>query len=54
MLESAALTASTVDLVRRTRRLDPTAGAALVPYAAWTAFATALTASIARRNTRTR
>ena len=48
--ESAVLTASTVDLVRRAARVSPTAAAVLVPYAAWTAFATALTAAIARRN----
>lgn len=50
VLESAALTASTVDLVRRTWRLDPAAGAALLPYAGWVAFTTALTAELARRN----
>lgn len=54
VLESAALTASTVDLARRTRQLDTTGGAALLPYAAWTAFATALTAELARRNPRAR
>ncbi|MBN1094206.1 tryptophan-rich sensory protein [Blastococcus sp. TML/M2B] len=48
--ESAALTVSTVDLARRAGRVRPAAGAALLPYAAWTAFATALTAAIARRN----
>jgi translocator protein len=48
--ESAVLTASTVDLVRRAARVSPAAAAVLVPYAAWTAFATALTAAIARRN----
>lgn len=54
VLESTALTASTVDLARRTRQLDTTGGAALLPYAAWTAFATALTAELARRNPRAR
>lgn len=48
--ESAVLTVSTVDLARRAGRVRPAAGAALVPYAAWTAFATALTVAIARRN----
>jgi tryptophan-rich sensory protein len=48
--ESAVLTASTVDLVRRAGRVSPGAAAVLVPYAAWTAFATALTVAIARRN----
>jgi translocator protein len=48
--ESAVLTASTADLVRRAGRVSPGAAAVLVPYAAWTAFATALTVAIARRN----
>jgi translocator protein len=48
--ESAALTASTVDLARRAARASRPAGVVLVPYAAWTAFATALTVAIARRN----
>jgi benzodiazapine receptor len=48
--ESAVLTVSTLDLARRAGRVRPAAGAALVPYAAWTAFATALTVAIARRN----
>ena len=48
--ESAVVTASTVDLARRAGRVRPAAGGALVPYAAWTAFATALTVAIARRN----
>jgi benzodiazapine receptor len=51
-LESAVLTASSVDLARRAGRVDRAAGAVLVPYAAWTAFATALSGSIARRNRR--
>ena len=49
-VESALLTASTVDLVRRAAAVSPPAAAALAPYAAWTAFATALTVAIARRN----
>lgn len=48
--ESAVLAASTADLARRSWQLDRTAGAALVPYAAWTSFATVLSAEIARRN----
>jgi len=48
--ESAVLTASTVDLVRRARPASTAAAAVLVPYAGWTAFATALTVAIARRN----
>ncbi|MCO7218851.1 TspO/MBR family protein [Klenkia sp. PcliD-1-E] len=50
--ESAALTVSTVDLVRRADRVSRPAAAALVPYAAWTAFATVLSGAIARRNRR--
>lgn len=49
-VESAALTVSTVDLVRRADRVSRPAAAALVPYAAWTAFATVLSGAIARRN----
>ncbi|MET8944709.1 TspO/MBR family protein [Streptomyces sp. NPDC004542] len=41
---------SNADLLRRTGRTDRTAARVLVPYAAWCAFATALNASIARRN----
>ena len=48
--ESALLTASSVDLVRRADRVSRPAAAALVPYAAWTAFATVLSGAIARRN----
>lgn len=46
----AALDASTVALIRRSRRVDGTSAALLAPYAAWTGFATALNASIATRN----
>ncbi|MBM7805121.1 tryptophan-rich sensory protein [Geodermatophilus bullaregiensis] len=48
--EAVVLAASTADLARRSARLDPTAGRLLLPYAAWTAFAAALSAEIARRN----
>ena len=48
--EVLLLEASTVDLARRTWALDRPAGAALLPYAAWVTFATAMTAEIARRN----
>ncbi len=41
---------SNVELIRRVARTDPRAAAALTPYALWCAFATALNASIARRN----
>ncbi|RRO15084.1 tryptophan-rich sensory protein [Saccharopolyspora rhizosphaerae] len=49
-VEAAALTASSVDLLARTARADRRAGAALAPYVAWCAFATALSTAIARRN----
>jgi translocator protein len=48
--ESAVLTASTLDLLRRAGAVSRPAAAALAPYAIWTAFATALTTAIARRN----
>lgn len=47
---AAALAASSWGLSRRAGRADPRAGRALVPYAAWCTFATALTADIWRRN----
>ncbi len=51
LAEIAVLEASTLDLVRRARAAgDDRAAAALLPYAAWTAFAAALNTSIARRN----
>lgn len=50
LAEILALDVSNLDLVRRSSRVDPASGWLLAPYAAWTAFATALTASIAARN----
>nr|BFE61980.1 tryptophan-rich sensory protein [Dactylosporangium thailandense] len=50
LAEIALLNASNLDLLRRAWQADRTAGAALVPYVAWTGFATALNAAIARRN----
>ncbi|WP_369252830.1 TspO/MBR family protein [Geodermatophilus amargosae] len=50
--EAALLAVSTADLARRSARIDRTAGLALLPYAAWTAFATALSTEIARRDRR--
>lgn len=41
---------SNAELIRRTARTDTAAAAALLPYAAWCGFATALNTSIARRN----
>lgn len=49
-VEAAALAASSADLVRRAASVSPEKGVALAPYAAWTAFALALTVEIARRN----
>lgn len=49
-VEAAVLTVSSADLVRRIARKHRGAGTALAPYAAWCAFATVLTAAIARRN----
>lgn len=45
-----ALNALNVALVAEAGRADRTAGATLAPYAAWVGFATALNASIWRRN----
>ena len=50
LAEIAALNVANLDLVRRAWAADRTAGAALLPYVAWTAFATVLNAEIARRN----
>lgn len=50
VVESGVLTASTADLVRRSWRVDPTAGVALLPYLTWVTGATVLSAEIARRN----
>lgn len=40
------------DLIRRAVAVDTAAAGALVPYAAWCTFATALNADVARRNRR--
>ncbi|MEV7617681.1 TspO/MBR family protein [Streptomyces sp. NPDC089799] len=45
-----ALDIGNVDLIRRTARADRAAAAALLPYAAWCGFATALNASLVCRN----
>lgn len=44
------LDVSNAELIRRTARADRVAAAALVPYAAWCLFATALNSDIAYRN----
>lgn len=50
LAEIATLNASNLSLLVRAWRADRAAGLAIAPYAAWTAFATALNASIVRRN----
>ncbi|GAA4209758.1 TspO/MBR family protein [Microbispora amethystogenes] len=50
LAELVALNASNVLLTRRFLRQDRAAGLLLLPYTGWTLFATALNASIARRN----
>jgi benzodiazapine receptor len=50
LAEIVALNASNVDLFHRAWAADRVAGASLVPYLIWTAFATALNADIVRRN----
>jgi tryptophan-rich sensory protein len=48
--ESALLTASSADLARRAGASRAARRRQLLPYPVWTAFATALTTAIARRN----
>jgi translocator protein len=43
---AAVLAASSADLTRRAARADPRAGAALLPYPLWSAFATAMSSHI--------
>lgn len=50
LAEIIALNASNVTLLRRAWQADRPAGLLLVPYTAWTAFATVLTSEIIRRN----
>lgn len=50
LLEIAALNASNLALLRRAWQTDRVAGAALVPYVAWTGFATVLNRAIVTRN----
>ncbi len=47
---AVALTGSSIDLARRAGKASPGHRRALVPYAAWCAFATVLSAEVARRN----
>lgn len=50
LVNQLALEANTIDLIRRSAAVDPPSAAMLTPYAAWGAFASALNASIVRRN----
>ncbi|MEU8794456.1 TspO/MBR family protein [Streptomyces sp. NPDC048643] len=50
LLGTLMLDVSNAELVHRTARTDPDAARALLPYATWCAFATALNGSIAWRN----
>ncbi|HCU93941.1 MAG TPA: TspO protein [Actinobacteria bacterium] len=54
LAEIACLNIANVLLIRQTWRADRTAAVLLLPYAAWTAFATALNAEIVRLNPGTR
>lgn len=47
---AGALAASSADLTRRVFKVSPARGAALSPYAAWTAFATALSGAVWKLN----
>ena len=49
-VEAALLAVSSADLTRRAWQLDRASGVLLAPYAAWTAFATALTMRIDQEN----
>jgi translocator protein len=51
-VEAVVLAVSSADLARRSWARDRAAGVALLPYAAWTAFAAVLSGAIARRNPR--
>lgn len=50
LLGTALLNMSNAELLYRTARADSTAARALLPYATWCVFATALNSSILRRN----
>jgi tryptophan-rich sensory protein len=50
LAEILLMEVSTLDLTRRAAHVDRPAARMLIPYAGWIAFATALNASIARRN----
>lgn len=50
LAEILLMEVSTLDLTRRAAHVDRAAARMFIPYAGWVAFATALNASIARRN----
>jgi translocator protein len=50
LAEILLMEVSTLDLTRRAAHVDRPAAKMFIPYAGWVAFATALNASIARRN----
>jgi len=50
LAEILLMEVSTLDLKRRAAHVDGPAAKMFIPYAGWVAFATALNASIARRN----
>ena len=47
---AVALASSSLDLVRRAWKVRKSSGLELLPYAAWTSFAAALTAELHKRN----
>jgi translocator protein len=50
LADSLALEGTILSYIKSARRVDRSAAAAFVPYAAWVAFTTVLNAEIARRN----
>lgn len=52
--DAAALTANTLVLARRAARAHPLLGLSLLPYAAWSAFATGLSSTLTALNPRKR
>ena len=50
VIDSIALEGTILSYINSARKVDRTAAAAFVPYAAWVAFTTVLNAEIARRN----
>lgn len=50
LTDAVALETTIFSYIKTARKVDPAAGNAFIPYAAWIAFATVLNAEIARRN----